>query len=70
MVDIDNKVTSNAKDQRRSRSVLPTWGDIYRLRDLTSSHAAAPLNTKYSHLLQSRFLLQGMSPCLWKIALG
>ena len=52
MMDIDSKVTSNAKDQRRSRSVLPTWGDIYRLRDLTSSHAAAPLNHRFSRLLQ------------------
>ena len=50
MVDIDNKVTSNAKDQCCSCSVLPTWGDIYRLRDLTSSRLATPLNTQYSHL--------------------
>ena len=52
MMEIDSKVTSNAKDQRRSRSVLPTWGDIYRLRDLPSSHAAALLNHQYSRLLQ------------------
>ena len=50
-VEIDRKVSLNAKDQRRSRSVLPTWGDIYRLRDLPSSHAAAPLNPQYSRLL-------------------
>ena len=52
MMEIDSKVTSNAKDQCRSRSVLPTWGDIYRLRDFTSSHVAAPLNHQYSRLLQ------------------
>ena len=34
-------MASNAKDQCRSRSVLPTWGDIYRLRDLPSAHVAA-----------------------------
>ena len=52
MMEIDRKVTSNSKDQRRSRSVLPLWCDIYRLRDLPSSHAAAPLNHQYSRLLQ------------------
>ena len=52
MMEIDSKVISNAKDQCRSRSVLPTWGDIYRLRDFTSSHVAAPLNHQYSRLLQ------------------
>ena len=51
MVEIDRKVSSNAKDQRRSRSVLPTWGDIYRLCDIPLSHAAAPLNPQYSRLL-------------------
>ena len=51
MVEIDRKVASNAKDQRCSRSVLPTWDDIYRLRDLPSAHAAAPLNPQYSRLL-------------------
>ena len=44
MVEINRKVTANAKDQRRSHSVLPSWGDIYRLWDLPSSHFAAPLN--------------------------
>ena len=44
MVEIDRKVTANAKYQRRSRSVLPSWGDNYRLRDLPTSHSAAPLN--------------------------
>ena len=50
-MEIDHKVASNAKDQRRSRSVFPTWGDIYRLSDLSSAHAAAPLNPQYSRLL-------------------
>ena len=68
MMEIDSKVTSNAKDQRRSRSVLPTWGDIYRLRDLTSCHAAAPLNHQYSRLLQksvpsSRYVSLSLEDC-------
>ena len=42
MVAIVRQVTSNANDQRRSRSVLPTWDDIYRLHDMPSSHAAVP----------------------------
>ena len=51
MVAIVHKVTLNAKDQRRSRSVLPTWGDIYRLLDMPSSHAAVPPALSFSRLL-------------------
>ena len=68
MMAIDSKMTSNAKDQCRSRSVLPTWDDIYRLRDLTSSHAAAPLNHQFSCLLQksvpsSRYVSLSLEDC-------
>ena len=68
MGEIDCKVASNAKDQRRSRSVLPTWGDIYRLRDLPSSYAAAPLNPQYSRLLNksvpsSRYVSLSLEDC-------
>ena len=68
MVEINRKVTSNAKDQRRSRSVLPTLGDIYCLRDLPSSHAAAPLNPQYSRLLNksvpsSRYVSLSLEGC-------
>ena len=47
MVASVRKVTSNAKDQRRSRSVLPTCSDIYRLRDMPSSHAAVPPDPQF-----------------------
>ena len=68
MIEIDSKVTSNAKDQRRSRSVLPTWDDIYRLCDLPSSHAAGPLNHQYSRLRQksvpsSRYVSLSLEDC-------
>ena len=68
MVEIDRKVTSNAKDQRRSCSVLPTWGNIYRSRDLPSSHTAAPLNPQYSRLLNktvpySRYVSLSLEDC-------
>ena len=51
MVAIVRKVTLNAKDQRLSCSVLPTWGDIYRLRDMPSSHAAVPPDPQFSRFL-------------------
>ena len=68
MVEIDHKVTANAKNQRRSRSVLPTWGDIYRLRDLPTSHSAAPLNPQFSRLLNksvptSRYVSLSLEDC-------
>ena len=51
LTEIDRKVTVNAKDQGRSRSVLPSWGDIYRLHDLPNSYTAAPLNPQFTRLL-------------------
>ena len=47
MVAIVRKVTSNVKEQRHSHSVLPTWGDIYRLRYMPSSHAAVPPDPQF-----------------------
>ena len=68
MVEIDRKVTANAKDQHRSHSVLPTWGDIYRLHDLRTSHSAAPLNPQFSRLLNksvptSRYVSLSLEDC-------
>ena len=67
MVEIDRKVTATAKDQGRSRSVLPSWGDIYRLRGLPSSHSAAPLNLQFSRLLNksvpSRYVSLSLEDC-------
>ena len=51
MVAIVRKVTSNAKDQRRSYSVLPKWGDTSRLLDIPSSHAAIPPDPQFSRFL-------------------
>ena len=67
-VEIDRKVTANAKDQRHSRSVLPSWGNIYRLRDLPSSHSTAPLNPQFSCLLNksvptSRYVSLSLEDC-------
>ena len=68
MVEIDRKVTATAKDQRHSCSVFPSWGNIYRLRDLPSSHSAAPLNPQFSRLLNksvpsSRYVSLSLEDC-------
>ena len=36
---------------RKATSVLPTWGDIYRLGDLEGYHKARKINESFSHLL-------------------
>ena len=68
MVAIVRKVTSNAKDQRRSRSILPTWGDIYHLRDMPSSHAAVPPDPQFSRFLNrsvpsSKYVALSLEDC-------
>ena len=68
MAAIVRKVTLNAKDQRCSSSVLPTWGDIYRLRVMPSSHAAVPPDPQFSHLLNrsvpsSRYVSLSLEDC-------